>query len=79
MSRNTFISDRFNCKLHCGGCQHIKAGGGRCRNRVCFGVPLCWIHTKIVYGVQVRDSTLADAGNPRAEIVPSKILIANSI
>ena len=62
MSRNTFISDRFNCKLTCDRCQHIKASGGRCRNRVCFGTPLCWIHTKIVYGVQVRDSTLADAG-----------------
>ena len=62
MYRNTFISDRFNCKLTCDRCEHIKAGGGRCRNRVCFGTPLCWIHTKIVYGVQVRDSTLADAG-----------------
>ena len=62
MSRNTFITTRFNCRLDCQRCEHIKANGVRCRNRVCFGTPLCWIHTRMTYGVQARDSTIPGAG-----------------
>lgn len=62
MSRNTFTSPGFTCALECQQCEFIKSDGQRCRNRVCFGTPLCWVHTKRVYGVQSRDSTVANAG-----------------
>lgn len=62
MSRLTFENRIFKCNLECGQCDYIKAGGGRCRNRVCFGTPTCWIHTMIRYGVKTRVSTIPNAG-----------------
>lgn len=56
MSRLTFDNDNFRCKIQCGQCDHIKPDGERCRNRVCIGFPTCWIHSKITYGVKVKDS-----------------------
>lgn len=62
MSRLTFSTDDFDCHLQCGRCNHLKNDGTRCKNRVCFGFPICWIHTIQVYGVRLRDSTLPDVG-----------------
>lgn len=60
MSRHTFETDNFRCKLHCDQCTHIKDDGTRCRNRVCIGTPTCWIHNKKKYDVRVRDSTIGN-------------------
>lgn len=62
MSRLTFQNGTFRCHLACQQCEYIKPNGLRCKNRVCFGVPLCWIHTKKEYGLRVRPSTLQGAG-----------------
>lgn len=62
MSRWTFETQAFRCKLECGQCQFVKANDERCRNRVCIGHPYCWIHNKGQYAVKVRDSTIAAAG-----------------
>jgi len=58
----TFEAPRFSCSLACGQCDFVKANGTRCRNRVCFGTPTCWIHTMIQYGVKTRLSTIPNAG-----------------
>lgn len=52
----------FRCNLRCDQCAFIKADGTRCRNRVCIGYPLCWIHTKKEYALRVKDSTIEGAG-----------------
>jgi hypothetical protein len=55
--------DQFRCHLHCGRCWYQNPNTGlRCKNRVCIGTPVCWIHTKKIWGVQIKDSTIADAG-----------------
>lgn len=56
MSKLTFITQRFNCKLKCAQCEYRKGVGGRCRNRVCKGFPICWMHNKKLYGVKTRPS-----------------------
>jgi hypothetical protein len=61
-SRLTYIDPTFRCKLQCGQCTHIKPDGARCRNRVCFGTPVCWIHSIKKYGLRVKPSTVPDAG-----------------
>lgn len=55
-SKETFHSPAFRCRLHCQRCRERKADGTRCNNRVCHGVPTCWIHTKKKYNVQRKDS-----------------------
>lgn len=62
MTRLTFSNETFNCHLTCGRCTHIKCNGQRCKNRVCFGFPICWIHSLQVYGVRLRESTIPDTG-----------------
>lgn len=44
------------CNLRCGRCDSVKVNGERCRNRVCFGYPTCWIHTIQTFGVRIRPS-----------------------
>lgn len=61
-ARLTFISPTFSCKLQCGQCQQIKPDNSRCKNRVCFGLSRCWIHTKALYGVKVRPSNVHGKG-----------------
>jgi len=61
-SRLTFSTDTFQCHLRCEQCSHIKADGNRCRNRVCFGHPTCWIHSKQLYGVKTRPSEIHGKG-----------------
>lgn len=54
---------RFLCTLKCGQCRYIRPENNiRCKNRVCIGRPLCWIHNRKTYGVQVKQSTITDAG-----------------
>ena len=62
MSKITFSNDEFRCHLECDQCVFIKPDGQRCRNRVCIGYPVCWVHTKKEYGLRVKDSTIAEAG-----------------
>ncbi len=55
-------NNNWSCHLHCGQCEQKKKDGKRCKKRVCFGTPLCWIHNKIKYGVQIADSSETNAG-----------------
>lgn len=54
--------DEWSCHVRCGRCAHIKADGQRCRNRTCFGFPMCWVHNKTVHGVRVMQSTIPNSG-----------------
>lgn len=69
-SRLTFSNAVFRCHLECGRCIHIKGDGQRCRNRVCFGMPICWVHTKAVYGIRLRESTIVGAGKGLFATIP---------
>lgn len=62
MSKITFIGKEFNCHLQCGQCTANSKGGQRCKNRVCFGFPTCWIHTKRDLGLRLKPSTIPGAG-----------------
>ena len=62
MSRLAFNTDTFRCRLDCDQCTHIKDNGQQCRNRVCFGIPVCWVHSIQVHGVTIRPSTIPGAG-----------------
>lgn len=53
---------QFRCRLRCDQCTFVKPDGNRCRNRVCLGYPICWIHTKQTYGVKTRPSVLGGRG-----------------
>lgn len=52
----TNVQNGWRCKLLCDQCTSITVTGRRCRNRVCFGYPTCWVHTKKEYGVKIRPS-----------------------
>lgn len=58
----TGVNQNWQCRIHCARCTYIKADGIQCRNRVCYGSPLCWQHNKILYGVKSRPSTIPGAG-----------------
>lgn len=58
----TDANNSWSCPLHCHQCQYRITINRRCRNRVCFGSPLCWAHNKMVYGVKSKPSTIAGAG-----------------
>lgn len=45
-----------------GRCPHETCGGERCKKTVSFGYPLCAVHNKLKYGVQVKLSTIKGAG-----------------
>lgn len=69
-SRYTFqitdpnTNNRWSCPIHCQQCTHLRpnANNARCRNRTCFGSPLCWIHNSQRFGVKSRVSTIPGAG-----------------
>ncbi|CAM9156950.1 unnamed protein product [Ectocarpus sp. 12 AP-2014] len=52
----------WSCPLTCGQCTQLKPDGTRCKNRVCFGTPLCWSHNRKKYCVIIRESGETDAG-----------------
>lgn len=60
MSKLTFETDDFRCRLKCDQCAYTKPDGRRCKNRVCIGYPVCWIHTKKEFGLRVKDSNVVD-------------------
>lgn len=64
----TVITFRFtddpvwSCPLTCATCAYRKRDGNMCKNRVCFGTPLCWSHNKVLYGVKIKESGEKNAG-----------------
>lgn len=57
-----FKSGDWSCPLVCGRCAYIRKNGIRCKNNVCIGSPLCWIHNDTEYGVKATASSIAGAG-----------------
>jgi SET domain-containing protein len=55
-------STNFKCNLHCHRCQAINKNGTRCKKRTCKMLPTCHIHSKTLYGVEVKPSTIPNAG-----------------
>lgn len=62
MSRITFRTNEFKCHILCDRCTYVKDNGERCKNRVCFGIPVCWVHTIKEYGIKIKKSTLPGVG-----------------
>ena len=58
----SFQTNEWSCNLLCSRCTHTKPDGTRCKNRVCIGAPVCWVHTRTKYGVCVKTSTIPGAG-----------------
>ena len=52
----------WSCPIHCHTCEFVRPSGVRCKNRVCFGSPLCWIHNVKKYKVKAATSTIPNAG-----------------
>lgn len=61
-----FVSDdgehSFHHELNCQQCGYTKANGEECRNRVCIGLPRCYHHLIAEYHVQIKISTIPNAG-----------------
>lgn len=57
-SRLLFEDGTFRCHLYCDQCSHVKLNGQRCKNRVCFGTPVCWVHSIQLYGIKIKNSTV---------------------
>lgn len=57
-----FQTADWSLPLVSGRCQHETRKGTRCKNRVSFGYPLCSVHNKLKYGVQIKPSTIPGAG-----------------
>ncbi|CAB1097164.1 unnamed protein product [Ectocarpus sp. CCAP 1310/34] len=58
----SFRTASWSCPLTCEQCQEVRANGMRCKNRVCFGTPLCHVHNSLKYGVKAKTSTIVNAG-----------------
>jgi len=58
----SFRTATWSCPLTCGQCTHTRDNGLRCKNRVCFGSPVCWLHNAKKYGVKIKQSTIPGAG-----------------
>jgi hypothetical protein len=52
----------FDKKLSSRFCKFIKNNGQRCRNRCVIGLDYCHIHTKYVLKLQIKKSTIENAG-----------------
>lgn len=50
------------CDLKCSRCQGRTKNGNLCKNNVCIGVPLCWLHTLQKFHVRAKPSGIAGAG-----------------
>ena len=53
-----FSSPTYSCHLE----THLCAWPGGCRRRVAIGLPMCWQHSRMAYGVRVGPSTIPEAG-----------------
>ena len=58
----SFKTSDWSCPIACRRCRHVRADGTTCKNRVCFGSPMCWIHNIKKYGVRTKESTIPNAG-----------------
>ena len=74
MGRITYQNDTFRCHIDCERCNAIKADNKRCKNRVCFGVPTCWIHNKQKYNIKTKP-TAHGRGLFTTEDIPAKTWI----
>ena len=62
VTTNTNTNSSWSCPIHCDRCEFILPNEVQCRNRVCFGSPLCWIHNAKKYKVKANTSTIPNAG-----------------
>lgn len=58
----TFKTEGWSCPVTCRRCTHTTKTGTRCKNKVCIGLPLCSRHNSLVYGVQIKPSTIKNSG-----------------
>lgn len=56
---HVFQTDVYACRLESHPCQW----SGGCKRLVTIGLPMCWQHSRIHYGVKVGPSTIPGAGN----------------
>ena len=59
---NLRTGQKFSCAIQCGQCTARKPDGRQCRNRVCIGRKLCWIHRKKKLGLAVKTSRIPNSG-----------------
>lgn len=55
-------STDYKCNLVCEKCEGMTKTGERCKRITCKFLPMCYQHTKSVYGVEVKKSGIEDAG-----------------
>jgi hypothetical protein len=52
----------FECNIVCRQCTETCNNGETCRNRVCIGTPLCWMHLLKKNNLRILQSSIAGAG-----------------
>lgn len=52
----------FNAPLQCMQCTAMTKNGARCRRRTCIGLPMCRAHLKSELKVEIRPSSIPQAG-----------------
>ena len=52
----------FECPVHCQQCDALTRRGARCRQRVCFGAPMCWQHLMSERKLRIKKSNVQGAG-----------------
>ncbi len=52
----------FNEKLSSKQCEAVKSNGQQCRNKTVIGQIFCWIHRKHILNLQIKNSSLRNAG-----------------
>lgn len=63
---------KFECKLKCQRCAAVNKDGHQCRKRVCIGTDYCWIHNKTKRSLQIKPSTIENAGKGLFAVKPNK-------
>ena len=56
------FSTFYNMNETCIRCHALTSSGGQCKMRTCRQYPYCWMHMKMIYGVQVKNSEISNAG-----------------
>lgn len=57
-----FRTKDWSCPIVCRRCKHRRANGAICKNKVCFGSPVCWVHNSILYGLKIKESSIPKPG-----------------
>lgn len=57
-----YQSPSFSCKLETRQCEAQTKKGERCKRRTRQQLPYCYEHTRLIFGVEVRPSTIEGAG-----------------